>query len=78
MANVLGAHTEHGSNFIECALTFVGYVQSAVARRPKAVLAIAAVLEVIAAMSIATDSIRALVRALVDRGESARLPNRRG
>ena len=57
LTNVLGTHAEHGSNFIECVLTFVSDGQRAVARWLWAMLAVAAMLEVVTALGLATDCV---------------------
>jgi hypothetical protein len=71
----LPADAEDGGNLLGGVVTFVGDVDRAGASRREAVLAVAAVLEVVAAMRVATASSASLMGAIFDQRESGCAPN---
>ncbi len=52
LTHALFADTEHGRDFFQCVLTFVGYDERAVARRPPLMVVTVAMLEVVAALRL--------------------------
>jgi hypothetical protein len=61
LSNAFSADTEHGGDFLDRVFPFACYDERAVASRTQAVLAVTTMLEVVAALGLATDSDALLV-----------------
>jgi len=76
LPDAFSADAKHGGDFLDRVLTFVRDGQRAVSRGLQPVLAVTAMLEVVAALGLATGSGAVAVRAFIDQRETARLPSR--